>query len=238
MTCRDRASAGFTLIELLVVIAIIAVLAAMLFPVFARAREAARKATCASNLRQIGVALQMYVGDYDECFPNTGDPFLWMGRRWRWPLQSYLAMVGARDPSAPDDPNRSQGFRPAILVCPSDATAGQSWDATSYGYCAALYHSPAQIATMTTADLYTLPSTPCVTQSLAAVEYPAQKAVVGEWLTNHEGEDRGWWEWGGARNYLFADGHVSYLQTSRVRPAITGLPDINLSVGGIAGRDI
>src|SRR5437660_1104598 len=60
---------AFTLIELLVVIAIIAILAAMLFPVFARAREQARKATCTSNLRQHGQSLMMYIQDYDEMFP-------------------------------------------------------------------------------------------------------------------------------------------------------------------------
>jgi prepilin-type N-terminal cleavage/methylation domain-containing protein len=60
---------GFTLIELLVVIAIIAILAAILFPVFARAREQARKASCLSNLRQIGTGLLMYAQDYDETVP-------------------------------------------------------------------------------------------------------------------------------------------------------------------------
>jgi prepilin-type N-terminal cleavage/methylation domain-containing protein len=60
---------GFTLIELLVVIAIIAILAAILFPVFARAREGARKTTCLSNLHQIGLASLLYVHDYDETFP-------------------------------------------------------------------------------------------------------------------------------------------------------------------------
>ena len=60
---------GFTLIELLVVIAIIAILAAILFPVFARAREAARATSCKSNLKQIGTAIQMYTQDYDELMP-------------------------------------------------------------------------------------------------------------------------------------------------------------------------
>ena len=66
MDYRKRA---FTLIELLVVIAIIAILAAILFPVFARAREQARKTTCLSNLKQIGLSALMYVQDYDEQFP-------------------------------------------------------------------------------------------------------------------------------------------------------------------------
>ncbi|UCH35026.1 MAG: DUF1559 domain-containing protein, partial [Armatimonadota bacterium] len=64
-----RRNRGFTLIELLVVIAIIAILAAILFPVFARAREAARKATCISNLKQISLAAIMYAQDYDEVLP-------------------------------------------------------------------------------------------------------------------------------------------------------------------------
>lgn len=61
---------AFTLIELLVVIAIIAILAAILFPVFAKAREEARSITCISNLAQIGIAMQMYVQDYDESYPS------------------------------------------------------------------------------------------------------------------------------------------------------------------------
>lgn len=60
---------AFTLIELLVVIAIIAILAAILFPVFARARENARRASCLSNLKQMGLGVLMYVQDYDETYP-------------------------------------------------------------------------------------------------------------------------------------------------------------------------
>jgi len=69
-----RCPSGFTLIELLVVIAIISILAAILFPVFAKARSRARETTALSNLKQIGAALTMYTADYDEHLPN------------RWPL--------------------------------------------------------------------------------------------------------------------------------------------------------
>src|SRR3954462_729560 len=70
-------SPGFTLIELLVLIAIIAILAAILFPAFARARENARRASCQSNLKQIGLGIMQYTQDYDERTPSgrmeTGD---------------------------------------------------------------------------------------------------------------------------------------------------------------------
>src|SRR5689334_4870314 len=68
MLCPSK-NKGFTLIELLVVIAIIAILAAILFPVFAQAREKARQTSCLSNEKQLGTAFLMYVQDYDETFP-------------------------------------------------------------------------------------------------------------------------------------------------------------------------
>src|SRR5713226_5630376 len=64
-----RRRTGFTLIELLVVIAIIAILAAILFPVFAQAREQARMSTCLSNFKQIGLGVMMYVQDWDDNYP-------------------------------------------------------------------------------------------------------------------------------------------------------------------------
>jgi prepilin-type N-terminal cleavage/methylation domain-containing protein/prepilin-type processing-associated H-X9-DG protein len=87
-------SKGFTLIELLVVIAIIAILAAILFPVFAKVREKARQTTCLSNEKQLALACIEYVGDYDETWPvqpvqNAANNFGW---QLSWPIevQSYL----------------------------------------------------------------------------------------------------------------------------------------------------
>lgn len=77
---------GFTLIELLVVIAIIAILAAILFPVFAKAREKARTSSCQSNLKQIGLAFAMYKNDYDE----TSIPALCGGFGWVQLAQPYV----------------------------------------------------------------------------------------------------------------------------------------------------
>ncbi|HVL38477.1 MAG TPA: prepilin-type N-terminal cleavage/methylation domain-containing protein [Fimbriimonadaceae bacterium] len=78
---------AFTLIELLVVIAIIAILAALLFPVFAQAKEAAKKATCTSNMRQTGTALMIYLSDWDDRMPDRRDLKTSLGYRpWTgWP---------------------------------------------------------------------------------------------------------------------------------------------------------
>jgi prepilin-type N-terminal cleavage/methylation domain-containing protein/prepilin-type processing-associated H-X9-DG protein len=94
---RRRADrrAGFTLIELLVVIAIIAILAAILFPVFAQARESARRTSCSSNMKQVGLAFLMYVGDYDETFPWGASNAVQPTQTWYDLVEPYVK-VGAR----------------------------------------------------------------------------------------------------------------------------------------------
>jgi prepilin-type N-terminal cleavage/methylation domain-containing protein/prepilin-type processing-associated H-X9-DG protein len=74
---------GFTLIELLVVIAIIAILAAILFPVFAKARERARQTTCINNVKQMGTAYHMYLDDWDGVF-QYGEGYATLGQQWGW----------------------------------------------------------------------------------------------------------------------------------------------------------
>src|SRR5579862_8507972 len=115
---------GFTLIELLVVIAIIAILAAMLFPVFVQAREAARQTVCMSNERQLGMAVQLYVDDYDRLF-FYGSTAL--------PSRSRTGVVL---PNA-DSVNATRWYNcllpylktPAVFTCPSDDAPTLSKDA-------------------------------------------------------------------------------------------------------------
>jgi prepilin-type N-terminal cleavage/methylation domain-containing protein/prepilin-type processing-associated H-X9-DG protein len=98
---RRRSRAAFTLIELLVVIAIIAILAAILFPVFAQAREKARQISCTSNMKQIGVGILMYVSDYDNLLPlaDSNNPSMYVvGAR----IMPYIKNDGVfKCPSSP-----------------------------------------------------------------------------------------------------------------------------------------
>src|SRR5260221_9370599 len=106
---------GFTLIELLVVIAIIAILAAILFPVFAQARESARKASCQSNLKQLALAVGMYKQDYDETYPLGGWRPNGVGTNdWQNTIAPYVKNKGVyRCPSSSEldeDPNNPRSW--------------------------------------------------------------------------------------------------------------------------------
>jgi prepilin-type N-terminal cleavage/methylation domain-containing protein/prepilin-type processing-associated H-X9-DG protein len=144
---------GFTLIELLVVIAIIAILAAILFPVFARARAAARRAAGISNLKQIGTATMMYIQDYDERFPfydwgvmscnesgNAGGPNTTSGNSplfefysasaWCNSLQPYVKNLGIFQ-----DPSDRRQWQPGYCINFPQANfrpSGNSWQRSTY----------------------------------------------------------------------------------------------------------
>jgi prepilin-type N-terminal cleavage/methylation domain-containing protein/prepilin-type processing-associated H-X9-DG protein len=112
MPAFSRRNCGFTLIELLVVIAIIAILAAILFPVFARARANARKASCLSNMKQLGMGIMGYVQDYDETLPPRAN---WQPQRtyWYYLIRPYLGANVSNSASALE----------SILVCPEYKTS-------------------------------------------------------------------------------------------------------------------
>lgn len=142
---RARARSGFTLIELLVVIAIIAILAAILFPVFARARENARRASCQSNLKQIGLGVMQYLQDYDEKYPRADpggiqayyvpgqgtsyDGYFPYGH-WRFTIQPYVKSTQLF--ACPSSPATLQGIGLAAVGAPR-STMQVYPDSPNYG---------------------------------------------------------------------------------------------------------
>ncbi len=136
-TRNTPSNRGFTLIELLVVIAIIAILAAILFPVFGRARENARRTSCASNLKQLGLAFQQYIGDNDGTLPGVtdGGKGKGEGREGGWMYYTgFPANIAGKF-----DPARGSLFpytkSVQLYVCPSDGKGQRSGDSYAINGC-------------------------------------------------------------------------------------------------------
>src|SRR5947209_1847847 len=129
---RRQCRSAFTLIELLVVIAIIAILAAILFPVFAQAREKARMTACLSNMKQIGTSLTMYAQDYDETYPfirftssPAGSDANWT-YVWRNAIRPYLKSQGVL--ACPSNPfSHPQPGRPSTANPPKLGDNAEGW---------------------------------------------------------------------------------------------------------------
>jgi len=224
-----RRAAGFTLIELLVVIAIIALLAAILFPVFAQAREKARQSSCASNLKQLGVALSMYVQDHDERFmsygifpaghPDAGDVQDWGKYYWPFQCEPYIKgfpteFTGTKSnifvcPSAPNDKPQYLAEDRATQIMPQPAA---SWGLTTLttdedGDPALSYWASYAINEHITDD------GPKDSAALAAWGEPASTYMVMEATDSEiEGDelDELLFQHTGGTNVLYMDGHVKW----------------------------
>ena len=196
---------GFTLIELLVVIAIIAILAAILFPVFARAREKARQSSCLSNLKQLGLGMLMYVQDYDERFPNgvqiaRGGPaaipdegnvvhngWAWMvDANWRGQVPSGIHLRNIVDPYIKNQ---------QLWLCPSDTREG-NW--SSYNMKMWIYWNGPKLAT------YTNPAG-CVMWHEEEANHGSVRVNSNDYRSEHM--------------VCFVDGHVKWTRHSTYRQA-------------------
>lgn len=226
---NQNAPTGFTLIELLVVIAIIALLAAILFPVFARARENARRASCQSNLKQLGLGITQYLQDFDERYPcqwNTA------GGITGWP-QMVFPYVKSKQ----------------IFLCPSQSFKnGNYWMAdANWATSDPVHYTPntqvitgqAHGGTPSTSPYYT-----AVYIGLSAANLPTPAEVFLLWDSNHATQGQNWaddyyassgadhWLPGNTflassaaetgprhfdgENYAFCDGHVKWLTRNSV----------------------
>jgi prepilin-type N-terminal cleavage/methylation domain-containing protein/prepilin-type processing-associated H-X9-DG protein len=223
--CRSRPRggwAGFTLIELLVVIAIIAILAAILFPVFARAREAARRTACLNNQKQIATGVMMYAQDYDETMPLNGAG---MGYNTGYWVCDYAS---SPEPSwimgtAPYIKNRNVWICPSARVWPGAAVSppiAPTPDSDTNYFYNGQAHAKALGAVDRPADSILFSeyrdrfgctgSRP--TPTVICPDNGAQCPFMNFWGVNHGGqaaEERG-------GNWAYVDGHVKFGRTTQI----------------------
>lgn len=210
----QRSRNGFTLIELLVVIAIISILAAILFPVFARARENARKTTCASNLRQLGMAIAMYSQDYDENYPVCNFSDTSTGAPPNTHFDSAGKPIFLPDLLAPYIKNKGVFFCPTMRAQPDRA----SLYPTDYNFlCIHGWHL--------FFPNYDNDSEGVCTHPVASISRTAEKPMIMcDGLGEHAGETTGSVYANGklgGQNICYVDGHVKFTPGSY--QAITAL---------------
>jgi prepilin-type N-terminal cleavage/methylation domain-containing protein len=220
---------GFTLIELLVVIAIIAILAAILLPVFAAAREKARTASCISNLRQIGLASQMYIQDHDETFFFSD---------WDWPFTGITDIWEGLEPYMKNT---------QVLRCPNDSDPAANVKFTQRRY--PLYVSRVRVPSSYyfyypfyhNFDCNFNPG-PARPVKLTAVSFAAQKALF-LCLTP---DQRGWEGFAHNPNAMpiaYADGHAKLTPLSQITTPVPpfgyyGMFPLDWTKCGAGGKDL
>jgi prepilin-type N-terminal cleavage/methylation domain-containing protein/prepilin-type processing-associated H-X9-DG protein len=203
---RSSRREGFTLIELLVVIAIIAILAAILFPVFAKAREKARTSSCQSNLKQIGISVAMYVQDYDEKYPlaiggtppaiymltELLDPYIKNAQVWQCPSKERAIDTTAIGKT-------SVSYAPDVgTSVPAGSATGRLFGAPAAGTNSAALADIASPATQASA---------C--DGSGSVPATLVPLSIGEDARHNSG-----------LNYLYCDGHVKWDRAERVDIAL------------------
>jgi len=212
----EKRRRAFTLIELLVVIAIIAILAAILFPVFARARESARRASCASNLKQLALGFMMYTEDYDERLPNALSNASGENKIGGW--MYYTQGAQSSSIRANFDPKLGAIFpyikNAQVYVCPSDSEGQFTGNSYSMNSCT-------------------------IEKSLAAFDQTTLWMLLGEESTINKSSDDGYFglvtntlsdRHLDGSNIAFLDGHVKWYKASTVRtPQYQTAPNLFLT---------
>jgi len=234
---RGNSRRGFTLIELLVVIAIISILAAILFPVFARARENARRASCLSNIKQLGLATMMYAQDYDETYPQYHSDRPGGGTRITW--TQMIAPYTSTNSSA----NSNAGRAVQIYRCPSvgyDAEYAANSQIFCWPYNSTLHvtkmaalSAPASIYMIMDGSSYIISSSYAVSPtnnyfvpgSRQLVSSAYQNAVTSADRKSDFEDGRHF----GGNVIGFADGHAKWLKTAAVMAEAKYTADGNLS---------
>ena len=257
-TSTRRSKIGFTLIELLVVIAIIAILAAILFPVFQKVRENARRASCQSNEKQLGLGFTQYTQDADEKFP-TNPAVGNLGQGWASQIYPYVKATGVFQ--CPDDSTRSQtkgtitsypvSYSVNLNLTRSDASSGPR--DPHLGQSIASQVSPAKTVLLAECQGIYGPFT--ITPELGGANDVVSSVTNGGGggavypfspNNNGSGGDLVTGNMGGVTanakvgrhtegsDYLFLDGHVKWLRPSAVSPGSVAMAS-DCNQGGVPG---
>jgi prepilin-type N-terminal cleavage/methylation domain-containing protein/prepilin-type processing-associated H-X9-DG protein len=224
-----RRARGFTLIELLVVIAIIAILAAILFPVFAKAREAARATSCKNNMKQLGLTMNAYAQDYDEILPRWGDGNAAIPLMAEWGKNAQIV----RCPSTSPNFGRSvtilgQTVRTNFFVCDTGGGGVAAFGGTAEwgvfanaGVALADIRAPAETIAMgennVSGGFAGLSRDPADADNLSSTSTDATAQ------TGNQHND--------GANYLFCDGHVKHFRRQLTPP--TEATGANATINGV-----